>query len=171
MDPLSNYAIHFVGLKEGLHEFNFEIDDTFFKAFDYNEFNNSKINCLISLEKKSTLMNLKFNYIGLINVNCDISNEPFDFSINLSTDLVVKFGKMFNDENDEIIILSHGSYKIDVSQYIYEMIVLSVPLKKIHPGIEKGTLKTEVLKRLEELSPKKTKQIKDPRWDKLKDLL
>ena len=51
------------------------------------------------------------------------------------------------------------------------MIVLSVPIKKLHPGIKNGTLKSNILKKLEELSPKSNIKVKDPRWDKLKDLL
>ena len=53
------------------------------------------------------------------------------------------------------------------------MIVLSVPQKKIHPGIEDGSLESEVLKKLDELSPDKTKNNNetDPRWDDLKKLL
>ncbi len=56
---------------------------------------------------------------------------------------------------------------------MYEMIVLAVPLKKIHPGIADGSLKSDVLKKLDELSPEKKKDIKetDPRWDDLKKLL
>jgi uncharacterized metal-binding protein YceD (DUF177 family) len=56
---------------------------------------------------------------------------------------------------------------------MYEMIVLAVPQKKLHPGIEDGTLQSDILKKLEELSPEKNKEVKDtdPRWDDLKKLL
>jgi uncharacterized metal-binding protein YceD (DUF177 family) len=57
------------------------------------------------------------------------------------------------------------------------MIVLSVPLKRVHPGIKDGTLQTEALKKLSELTIKEQKienkkeENIDPRWDKLKQLL
>ena len=62
-----------------------------------------------------------------------------------------------------------------MAQYIYELIVLAVPSKRIHPGVEDGSLQSDVLDKLEELSPKE-KEIKeeediDPRWNKLKNLL
>ena len=53
---------------------------------------------------------------------------------------------------------------------------LAVPIKRIHPGVEDGTLDSEILKKLEELSPKlkeekeKEEEI-DPRWNTLKKLL
>jgi len=88
--------------------------------------------------------------------------------------LVVKFGDEYNNDNDEILIIPHSEYQINIAQYVYEMLVLSVPLKKVHPGVLDGTLKSEVLDKLEELQPKDTKENKediDPRWDALKKLL
>ena len=75
-------------------------------------------------------------------------------------------------QRTECLILPHGSFKVNVAQPIYEMIVLAVPLKKVHPGVADGTLDSELLKRLEELQPQAEKTTdNDPRWDKLKDLL
>jgi uncharacterized metal-binding protein YceD (DUF177 family) len=76
-----------------------------------------------------------------------------------------------------LLILPHGEFEVDIAQYIYEMIVLSVPLRRVHPGIKDGSLKTEALTKLNELTIKEQKkEIKkeeniDPRWDKLKQLL
>ena len=106
-------------------------------------------------------------------VACDVTNEAFELSLECSLDLVVNFGDEFNDENEEVLILPHGEHELDLSQYIYEMIALAMPLKKIHPGIEDGSLKSDILNKLEELSPEKNKEIDeiDPRWEGLKKLL
>ena len=74
----------------------------------------------------------------------------------------------------KILILPHREHELNISQYVYEMLVLAVPQKRIHPGIEDGTLKSEVLDRLKELQPKEkrsNKEENDPRWDELKKLL
>ncbi|MEY2739721.1 MAG: hypothetical protein RL259_1630, partial [Bacteroidota bacterium] len=89
--------------------------------------------------------------------------------------LVVKFGDAFNDENEELLIIPHGEFQINVAQYIYESIVLSVPLRRIHPGVKDGSL-TEVIEKLEALAPKENKESEqkndiDPRWENLKKLL
>ena len=88
--------------------------------------------------------------------------------------MVVKFGEEYNDEDDEILILPHGEHQLNIAQYVYEMLVLAVPQKRIHPGIEDGTLQSEVLDKLNELQPKEkrsNKEENDPRWDELKKLL
>ena len=92
------------------------------------------------------------------------------------SDLVVKFGDEYNDEDTDILIVPHGTYEINVQQFIYESIVLAVPIKRLHPGVEDGSLDSDILKKLEELSPK-LKEVKekeeetDPRWNTLKKLL
>ena len=70
------------------------------------------------------------------------------------------------------MIIPYGDFEIDIAQYIYEMLVLSLPVKKTHPGLIDGTLKTDILDKLEELQPNKEQNNKsiDPRWDKLKGL-
>ena len=176
MKELKAYAIQFVGLKVGKHHFDYQIDNTFFKTFDFEEFNDANLKVNLLLEKKSTLLELTFSVDGLVNVNCDITNEPYNQHIEDTFRLVVKFGEDYNDDNEEILIIPHGEYQINVAQYIYELVVLAVPAKKVHPGIEDGSLDSDILKKLEELSPKdttieKTRDETDPRWDTLKKLL
>ena len=174
MERKSEFMLPFVGLKEGVHHFKYDIENTFFKAYDFNDFFDSKIKVDLTFDKKATLMNLNFKAVGSVEVACDVSNEHFDFPIDTNYDWIIKFGDDYNNDNDEILIIPHGTYQIDVAQPIYEMIVLAIPLKIIHPGIEDGTLESEILNKLEELKPKErstSEQESDPRWNKLKDLL
>ena len=176
MKALKAYDIQFVGLKEGVHDFEFDIDQSFFDIFGYDEFNKADVKAHIDLTKKPTLLELNFNVSGYVNVNCDLTNEPYNQDISNTLDLVVKFGDEYNDENDEILIIPRGEYQINVAQLIYELIVLGVPSKRIHPGVIDGSLQSDILKKLEELSPKEKKNASenetiDPRWNTLKKLL
>ena len=177
MRPLKAYDIQFVGLKLGKHIYDYEINQTFFEYFEFDEFNTINVNLNIHLEKKTTLLELNFSGNGSVNINCDVSNEPYDQPINFNFNLVVKFGQEYNNENDSILIIPHGSYEINIAQYIYELIVLSIPQKRIHPGVEDGTLNSEILRKLEDLSPnadlkdESSSSDVDPRWNKLKKLL
>ena len=176
MKALKSYTIPFVGLKVGEHHFDYQIDNTFFQYFEYDEFNAVDIKIDLKFEKKSTLMELYFSAKGSVNVNCDISDEPYNQAVNDDFKLVVKFGDEYNNENEEILIVSHGEYEVNVAQYIYELIILAVPIKRIHPGIEDGTLQSDILSKLEELSPSEDHKVKtsediDPRWNNLKKLL
>lgn len=179
MSKTKEYLIPFIGLKTGKHHFEYQISNKFFENFDYLEYNSSDVKVNVVLEKKSTMLELAFKHKGTVNVPCDMTNEEFDLPIKGKMKLIVRFGEEFNNDNEELLILPHGEFQIDVSQYIYEMIVLSVPLRRIHPGVKDGSLKTEALTKLQELTIKEEKvennkqeeENIDPRWDKLKQLL
>ena len=172
MKSLSPYLIKFSGLKEGIHLFNYEIGNKFFKNFDYYDFLDAKLFAKLELEKQTTLLNLKFSFNGEIEVQCDVSMESFDLKLETEHAVVVKFKDDIISTDDKVIFMPAGSHSIDVSHLIYESIILAVPQKKVHPGIENGSLKSEIVEKLEELRPKKNFNEKtDPRWDKLKDLL
>ena len=164
--------IKFSGLKEGIHLFNYELGNKFFKNFDYYDFLDAKLFAKLELEKQSTLLNLKFSFNGEIEVQCDVSMESFNLDLETEHAVVVKFKDDIISTDDKVIFMPAASHSIDVSHLIYESIILAVPQKKVHPGIENGSLKSEIVEKLEALKPKKNfKEKTDPRWDKLKDLL
>ena len=153
MKSLSPYLIKFSGLKEGIHLFNYEIGNKFFKNFDYYDFLDAKLFAKLELEKQSTLLNLKFSFNGEIEVQCDVSMESFDLRLETEHAVVVKFKDDIISTDDKVIFMPAGSHSIDVSHLIYESIILAVPQKKVHPGIENGSLKSEIVEKLEALKP------------------
>lgn len=178
MKQLNEFLIPFVGLKLGKHQFEYQINKAFFDSFDYDEFESSDIKVNVVLEKKSTMLELKFKHKGTVHVPCDLTSEMFDLPVKGEVKLVVQFGEAYNDDNDELLILPHGEHQIDISQIIYEMIALSIPLRRVHPGVKDGTLDSEALRKLNELRVEEKKAEKnkqeeniDPRWDELKKLL
>jgi uncharacterized metal-binding protein YceD (DUF177 family) len=176
MKPLNEFLIAFIGLKLGKHQFDFQINKTFFEHFEYDDFENCNIKVNVVLDKKSTHLEINFIQKGTVYVPCDVTDEMFDLPIKSKIKLVVQFGENFNNDNEELLILPHGEFQIDISQYIYEMVILSIPLRREHPGIKDGTLLSPVLEKLKELQVKEKKEENkeantDPRWDKLKNLL
>ena len=180
MSKTKEFLIPFVGLKLGKHKFEYQIDNAFFEIFDYNEFQNSDIRVNVVFDKKSNLFEIDFKHKGTVNVPCDLTGEDFDLPIKGKLKLIVRFGDTYNNDNEELLILPHGEFEIDIAQYIYEMIVLSIPLRRVHPGVKDGSLKTEALTKLKELAieeqktenkEEKEQENIDPRWDKLKQLL
>lgn len=175
MNDLKAYVIKFVGLKEGKHQFEYKISDEFFDFFEYDDFNHADVNVIVGLNKKANMLEFTFDAKGYINLNCDVSTEAYDQPVENSFELVVKFGDELNDDNEDLLILPWSDYELDISQYIYETIVLGIPFKRLHPGIEDGTLDSEILDKLEELQPKaeenNTEDKIDPRWNDLKKLL
>lgn len=172
------FDIPYTGMKIGIHQFEYTLDDEYFSRYAVQDFRNARLQCKVIMEKKSNMLILGFDIIGQVEVDCDISTEPFDLDITGNWNLIVKFGPSFIDEEDGVITLPHDEHQLNISQYIYETAVLAVPLQRIHPGIADGTLQNEVTRKLAKYRVKEipdnedtiSKKMDDPRWDKLKEL-
>ena len=171
------YSIPFTGLKVGNHQFEYNLKETFFEDFGYHDFNTADISAEVQLNKTATMLEFNFKSIkGTVNVFCDVTGEPFDMELpSCKLQLIVKFGEDYEEVDDELIVIPHGENQVDISQYLYEMIVLGTPQKRVHPGVEDGTLQSDILDKLKSLAPKlpseEEKEETDPRWDSLKKLL
>ena len=149
MKKQKEFSIPFSGLKQGKHDFEYTIGNEFFESFGYDEFNGAEIQLNVELKKLSNMLEFLMNANGTVNVNCDLTNEPYDQPIEAELKLVVKFGEEYNDEDDDILVIPHGEHQVNIAQYVYEMLVLAVPQKRVHPGVLDGSLQSEALKKLE----------------------
>lgn len=161
--------ISFSGLKSGNHRFEFEIDKKFFDEFEYSEYKDGLIHVVVEMEKQQRMLIFIFTISGTIDVVCDRCLDVFPLEISGNYRLFVKFGNDSHEESDEVIVIPDSETHFDIGHYIYEYIVLSVPMRHIHPENEDGTSNCdpEVLQKLAE---HKSKEQIDPRWGVLEKL-
>ncbi|GCD78579.1 DNA-binding protein [Thermaurantimonas aggregans] len=175
---LKEFDVPFVGMKVGVHRFEYTLDDAYFAHYATQDFRNARLTCKVEMEKKPNMLVFGFQVGGKVEVDCDISTEPFDLDISGDWKLVVKFGPTFIEEEDGIMTLPHEEHTINLSQFIYETAVLAIPLQRIHPGVADGTFENDVTRKLAEIKVDKISTgiepldefPTDPRWEKLKDL-
>jgi len=173
MPNRKDYIIQFVGLSIGQHEFDFDIDDKFFEGLDYSEIKQGNIHIDLTLIKQSTMMVLHFDINGTVKMDCDRCTAPLSLPINGNYKLIVKVGgHESGDEDDDIITVAANEHQLDLTQYIYEYIALSLPIKRVHPDNEKGesTCDKKMLKKLEKFLIEEEKEKTDPRWNELKNI-
>ena len=166
------YIIPINGLKEGRHNYNFEIDKGFFEQFEGSEIEEGKLNAEVNAEKSSSHLDLSIKITGTVRVTCDRCLEMFDYTVNSSNRLLVKFGKQADNSDPDIITVQEDESEIDLNQYFYEYIVLALPIQKVHPDDIEGhsTCNPEMLGKLKEYVSGE-EDGSDPRWDELKKLM
>ncbi|NLN96213.1 MAG: DUF177 domain-containing protein [Bacteroidales bacterium] len=163
------FHISFSGLKLGNHRFEFEIDKKFFDEFGYSEYEDGLLNIVVEMEKQQRMLIFTFTILGTIDVVCDRCLDVFPLEIYGNYRLFVKFGNDSHEESDEVIVIPESETHFDIGHYIYEYIVLSVPMRHIHPDNEDGTSNCDP-EILQKLAEHKTKEQIDPRWGILKKL-
>ena len=176
MIPDKKYNIQIGSLDLGIHNFKFEVDGAFFEKMENETITKCEIQVNITLNKQDSLMTLDFSINGTVNLPCDRCTENFDLIISGNNRLIVKMGNDFQEESEEVIIIPKNDPSLDISQYIYEFILLLIPMKVEHPldANGKSQCNEELIKLLEKYQPKEKNEGEedniDPRWERLKGL-
>jgi len=170
---LDYYTIPLNGLKEGKHDFTFEVDDKFFEQYEHSEVKRGDLKVFLTLTKRDSAMFLNFVIAGTVNITCDRCLELFDLPIEVNQKVTVKFGESIEDssyigEDDQVI--ARDESHLNIAQFIYEFIELNIPYKRVHADKENGEQGCEVEYFEQEVIPEENESI-DPRWNKLKDIL
>lgn len=172
MNYLSQYTLPFSGLSEGKHLFDFEINDRFFAEFETSEVAKGDLKVLVELEKRSTHLRLTFSIKGIVQLICDRCLENFSYALESTRELLVKFSDEPVEDEAELIYLHPTDFQVEIAQYIYEFVILSLPIRRIHPDGEDGESLCDpvMIKKLEELRyhGKSSDELEDPRWKELK---
>ena len=173
MKLLKEFSIQFAGLTQGHHQFEFQVNDSFFNNFKETEITDARINVKIDLEKCERILMFSFWLKGVVSLTCDRCLDKFNYGIESQNKLIVKTGLSNMEETDEIISITEKEHEFNIAQFIYEYAHLALPVKRIHPDDENGNAKCnkEILEKLNKL--KHTESIAgqdDPRWNILEKL-
>ena len=175
MKAKDEYDIPIYGLKEGIHNYKYKINTDFFEFYKNPDLSGGSLDLTLALKKSPQFLELDFHFTGTLNLICDRCLEFFDYEIEVTEKLFVRFGDKFEELDDNVIVIPKDESRINIAQYIYEYAALYIPYKKVHPdtNISGSGCNPEMLKRLNELKVEESnlkKDIIDPRWDKLKNL-
>ena len=173
------FEIAFVGLKPGLHHFEYQVDDKFFAHYETQDFTNCKATVKLELDKKNGFMLLKFDIDGSADLNCDRCGNPLTLQLweefNVMVKLVDNPEEMNEQEEDpDVYYISRGESHLHLADWIYEFISLSIPMHKICAKDERGnsTCNEEVLAKLSQGENLNNTEA-NPMWEalnKFKDL-
>lgn len=163
-----DYNIDIFKLSNSSHQYDFQFDDNFFDLFEASLVDKGSGKIDLILLKSDSFIELKFEITGKIELVCDRTLEPFWFELKLSNKLLLKFGEEWEEISDEILMMPRGEQTINVAQYIYEFIGVSIPMKKLHPKFNAEDENDDFIYSSEDVN-ENDKSI-DPRWRKLKDL-
>jgi len=133
---LGAYRINIVGLGNKVHQFHYEIGRSLFEEYGTDIVSDGEFKVDVSLDKRETFLEADFSIRGTAHLICDRSLEPFDYPINTRRKVVFKYGDQDEEITDEIMIIQRDTAWIELGQYLYEFIALSIPLKKLHPRFQ-----------------------------------
>ncbi|MCR9170886.1 MAG: DUF177 domain-containing protein [bacterium] len=140
------FVIPFVGLKIGMHTFEFDITNAFFEQVEYSLIEKGNVHVTLNLEKKETMMVGDFTINGKVETSCDLCNDPVEVDIEGEYQLIFKFDDKPTDD-ESLIIVYPEEFEIDIRENLLELISVSLPSRTIHPD---GECNEEMLELLNE---------------------
>ncbi len=170
MNSRREYEIAFVGLKPGIHAFEYQITDKFFEAYQEQDFKNVQAQVRLSLDKKAGFMLLRFEVGGKADVSCDRCGNPLPLELWDEFKVLVKLvddaGKMNEEEEDpDVYYLSRNESHLHLADWIYEFVNLSIPFQRMCKEDEIGGphCNKEVLAMLKKMNVEE-KEPENPLW-------
>ena len=171
MNSLEFLKIDLKGLMEEETSLDFSLDNGFFAALDGAEVKQGSLHVSVSIRKATGFFELLFHTEGHVIISCDRCLDDMEQPVETDNRLIVKLGSNYSEE-DDIIVVPEDEGILDISWFIYEFVILVIPIRHVHAP---GKCNPAMTKALEELSAdrssdEESSQVTDPRWEQLKTL-
>ena len=181
------YKVDLKGMRQEVQTYEYLLDNQFFTNIDGEDVQKGRVRVQLIVTKVANTFNLSFKLNGIAVIPCNRCLDDMDYPIDTTDRLIVKFGKDYSEESDEIVIIPESEGIVNIAWFLYEFVVLAIPIKHVHaPGkcnrqmtakLKKHTAKatddgdlldSEEDDRMD--SDEEMESSSDPRWDTLRDL-
>lgn len=164
MKVLDHFSVPYQGLKNGMHTFHFQVDDTFFECFESALVKRGSFEVTLDIDKRPDMAVASFILEGEAEVTCDRCLGEFMLPLDTEFVLHIKYGTG-DDSEDEVMFIDEDTHQVNFAQPIYEWICLSLPMVKAHEDV--ADCDPEVIQRLKDSGDDSDD---NSPWSSLKDL-
>ena len=137
----SPFSLRFNHLPAGEHEFDYRIDDAFFKDRESSLIHGADVKVTAILHKSPGSMQLELNMSGVVSVECVRCLELFNLPLDIHRTLLVRMVEQPAAEEDDVdaITISRTAISIDLEQAVYDFLTLEIPYSPVHPDHADGS--------------------------------
>lgn len=170
------FEIAWQGLKPGLHQYTYDIGERFFDNGVELDFSEPDLHVRLNFNKENGFFLLEFQVTGSVLLPCDRCGDLFRMEIWDEFKLLVKLADLEKNEQQEpdadVVFISRAETVLDVREWVYEYVILSIPLQRLHPNLQNGQpgCNAEALKYLNNISVAEDDSAESDIWKDLKDL-
>ncbi len=151
VQPASKYYIEIKGLSTGKHDFTFDIDHDFFSLFEGSEVEKGRLTAFVTINKTPAITALQAHIKGSVTVECDRCLDELELQVDNQSEAIVKYASQEEEdlnEDEGIIYVNPVKNEIELAQYFFDTIILSLPLQRVHPN---GECNQEMMEKLASL--------------------
>ena len=133
MELSKQYSVAYKGLKNSTFDYQFVVDNDLFEYYESQEIRGGDCHVEVTLTKSDRQLDLDVTISGEVTCECDRCLEDCQIPIDYEGHLIVRLSEEQGEYDGEVMWLNPAEEKLDLTQYIYESIVLSLPYQRVHP--------------------------------------
>ncbi len=164
------YIVDLTKVEQDELHFEYTLDDAFFSTLDQTEIIEGNVDVSLLVKRVSSTYEFIFNLKGFVSVACDRCLAEMKYPVETEKELLIKLGEKTEELDDDLMMVSDEERKLDIAWLLYEFILLSLPIMRVH---EEGECDPAMLSYLEahDASLIEEEEESDPRWNDLKKIL
>ncbi len=133
MGKFTAYKVQLASLPDGHHELDFEITTEFFRNMENTDIISADIRVHLDLVKKNDIYDCTFLCKGIMQIPCDRCLDPLDHEVDTAYHVAVRYGENYDDGADDLLIIPYSNSYLNVAYILYDTILLTIPLRHVHP--------------------------------------
>ena len=173
---IENLSVDFVKLTDGHHEFDYDLDKTFFEHFGNHDILDANLLIELDIEKHGDLIVADLFTSGTMNITCDRCLTEIGLPIEAEFKIIYHLNsehtlenEVVNDLNSDVIYLKPQDYSFNITQAVYESTLIALPMVKNCDDLIDKPCDQLMLDKIDGINQGSTQL--DPRWEKLKNIL
>lgn len=132
MSESNEFLISLPALGEGHHELELKADTGFFASRDCGEVLEADVVAYVDVDVRHGSYRIGITCQGWIDIPCDRCLDPMRLDVDEDYDVTVRYGEEYEEKEDTIII-PEDEVKFDLSPLVADTVLLSIPLRHVHP--------------------------------------
>lgn len=133
---MATFDLPLKGMPNGTQEFEYELGMDFFRKMESTDVLSGDVNVKVDVKRSGDIYELKFTLNGEIGIPCDRCLDEMQHIVDTEYRVNVKYGEEYNDEADDVIEIPESFNTFDVSNLIYDTVMLTIPLQHTHAAGE-----------------------------------
>lgn len=187
MGKFDQYKVVLKGVQPDVQNKEYLLDNQFFANIGEEFIQKGKVNVSLKITNTNGIFTFEFHSVGHVVIPCDRCLDDMNYPLDTQSRLIVKLGKDYSEESDEIVVIPELEGVINIAWFLYEFVALAIPIKHVHAP---GKCNKQMSQKLKQHSTKKDDEDEDffestddviitdedfedqtdPRWDALKGL-
>lgn len=147
MGKFTAFKVPLKSLNQGVHEFEYHLDKTFFSNMESADIHDADITASLTVTYKSDLYDMDFALEGDVTLLCDRCLDDLHYPIEAGYHITVKYGEDYDDSSDDLLVIPESDNNINVAYMLYDTVALAIPMKHVHPAGKCNRQMSAVLKK------------------------